>query len=306
MKAVITGGTGLIGLALAESLLDEGYEVIILSRNPQASAHIPTGAVVAEWDAHTEKGWVEHASGADAIINLAGAPLDTRWTPAYKKRILESRLQATEAVVAAVKKAKVKPKVLVQASAVGYYGARGDETITEDTPAGEGFLADVCKQWETSSAGVEKEGVRRVITRTGLLLSTKSGPLARILPVFKMFIGGPVGLGKHYYPWIHIGDEIDAIRFLIENPKASGVFNLTAPSPVTNREFSKTLGKVINRPAFTPAPPPVLKVMFGELSSLVLTGQRVIPQNLLKLGYEFRFADLETAFRHLLYSGVNA
>jgi hypothetical protein len=306
MKVVITGGTGLIGRALAESLLSDHHEVIILSRDPENVEHPPRGAIIAGWDAHTEKGWLQYAEGADVIVNFAGATLDNRWTPAYKKRILDSRVQAGEAVTAAVKAAKKKPKVIVQASAIGFYGARGDEPVTEETPAGSGFLAEVCQQWEGSTAAVEKQGVRRVVVRTGLILSTKGGALERMLPFFKMFAGGPVGSGKQIYSWIHIGDEVDAIRFLIEQEKASGVFNLTSPNPVSNKVFSKTLGKVLNRPAFAPAPALAIKAMFGEMGSLVLTGQKVLPTRLQALGYRFRFTELEIAFRHLLYSGVEA
>jgi len=304
MKIVITGGTGLIGRALAKRLHGEGHQVIVLSRNPEKVTAMPQGVLVAEWDARTEKGWLAHAEGADAIVNLAGASIDNRWTATYKKRILESRVQAGAAVSAAVKAAKDKPKAVIQASAVGYYGARKDELITEDAAPGKDFLAEVCQQWEASSAEVEKHGVRRAIIRTGLVLSTQGGALGRLLPIYKLGGGGPVGSGKQFYPWIHIGDEIDAIYFLIQNQSANGVFNLTAPNPVTTKEFAKALGKALNRPAITPTPALALKLMFGEMSTIILDGQRAIPTRLQEAGYVFRFLEPEAAFRHLLYSGV--
>jgi uncharacterized protein (TIGR01777 family) len=303
MKVVITGGTGLIGRALAKSLLADRHEVVILSRDPESAKHVPQGANVVKWDGHSAEGWVEAAEAADAIVNLAGASIDSRWTDAYKKRIRESRVKAGQAVVAGIKAMDNKPKALIQASAVGYYGVQKDNIITEDSPAGNDFLAGVCKDWEASSQEAEALGVRRAIIRTGIVLSTKGGALARLLPIFRLGAGGPVGSGKQYYPWIHIGDEVDAIRFLIETPSASGVFNLSAPNPVPNADFSRTLGRAMNRPAFAPAPAIAMKVAFGEMATIILDGQRAIPQNLQKAGYTFRHPELEAAFRHLLFSG---
>lgn len=294
MKVLITGGTGLIGQALTANLKSDGHEVVILSRNPRHGV---------AWDGKTSAGWADHLNGADAIVNLAGASIDNRWTEAYKKQIRESRVNAGKAVTEAIQAVANKPKVLIQASAVGYYGARQDEVITEDASAGSDFLASVCRDWEGASAEVEKEGVRRAVIRTGIVLSTKGGALARLLPIFKMGGGGPVGSGKQYYPWIHIGDVVGAIRFLIETPEAKGVFNLSAPNPVKNSEFSKALGKALNRPAFAPAPAIALKALFGEMSTIILDGQRAIPERLQALNYTFRFTEPEAAFRHLLYSG---
>lgn len=304
MKIVITGGTGLLGKALANNLLADHHEVIILSRNPDG-ATVPTGAKVAGWDGKTEKGWVAHAEGADAIVNFAGASIDHRWTESYKNLIRESRVQAGQAVTTAIKATTVKPKVLIQTSAVGYYGPHKDEEITESSPAGSDFLASVCKDWEDSSVVAESEGVRRVVIRIGIVCSTKGGALARLLPIFKLGGGGPVGSGKQYYPWIHIGDVVGGIRFLIEHPSASGTFNLTAPNPVTNKEFSKALGSAISRPAIVPTPALALKLMFGEMATIILDGQRAVPKHLSSLNYPFRFSDPEAAFRHLLYSGTN-
>lgn len=303
MKIVITGGSGLIGRQLSRSLLADGHEVVILSRNPKAVSDLPQGLKLVEWDAKSAKGWGAQADGADAIVNLAGASIDARWTDAYKQKIRESRVNAGKAVVDAIKAAKEKPKVLIQASAVGYYGPRGEEVITETSSAGSDFLAEVCQAWEDSTQAAEDLGVRRAIIRTGIVLSKEGGAMARLLPIFKAFGGGPVGKGSQYYPWIHLGDEVDAIRFLIEQESTSGVYNLSAPNPVTNKQFSKALGKALNRPSFAPAPSLAIKAAFGEMSTIILDGQRAIPQRLLDAGYNFRFTEPQAAMRHLLYSG---
>jgi len=304
MKIVITGGTGLIGRALTDHLIATNNEVIILSRNPERAKDMPDAANIVQWDAKTAGEWVESCDGVDAIVNLAGASIDNRWTEDHKQRIKDSRINAGQAVIEGIKAMSQKPKVVIQASAVGYYGPRKDEIITEESDNGNDFLAGVCQEWEDSTKAVEEMGVRRCVIRTGLVLSTKGGALGRLLPVFKGFAGGPVGSGKQYYPWIHIGDEVGAIHFLIEHKDANGIFNLSAPNPVPNKEFSVALGKALNRPAIAPAPAIAMKIMFGEMSTIILDGQRAIPQHLLDSGYAFRFNDPEAAFRHLLYSGA--
>ena len=302
MKVIITGGTGLIGRALTKNLLDDNHEVIILSRKPK-KANMPDGVTVVEWDAKTGNGWSEYAEGADAIVNLAGETIGERWTPERKQAIMESRVNAGNAVVEAVKATTQKPKVLIQASAVGYYGPRGDEVITEESESGSDFLAKVCQAWEDSTKDVEEMGVRRVVIRTGIVLSTKGGALEKLMLPFKMFAGGPNGDGEQYWAWIHLMDEVQAIRFLIENDTASGIFNLSAPDPTKNKDFVKALGKALNRPAITPAPGFAMKMMLGEMATIVLDGQRAVPQNLQDMNYEFNFVKPEPALRHLLYSG---
>lgn len=306
MKVVITGGTGLIGNALAKSLAADHHQVLILSRDPKRRSSPAQGVEIVRWDGKTAGDWVEQAEGAEAIINLAGASIDQRWTDSHKKLIVDSRKEAGQAVVAGIKSMAQKPEVVIQASAVGYYGPRDDTEITEDAPAGNDFLAGVCKVWEASTEDVETLGVRRCVIRTGIVLSTKGGAMARLLPVFRMFAGGPVGSGKQYMSWIHIGDQVDAIRFLIEHKNAKGAFNLTAPNPVTNRAFAKALGNALGRPSLIPAPGFSLKIMFGEMSTVVLDGQRVVPQKLQQLNYNFRFIDPENAIRNLLYSGIES
>jgi hypothetical protein len=306
MRIIITGGSGLIGRALTASLAADKHEVIVLSRDPEWVVGLPKGARAVQWDGRSAAGWGSLADGADAIVNLAGESvagesiLSMRWTAARKKRILESRLNAGKAVVEAVRSAKNKPKVLIQSSAVGYYGPRNGADLEEDAPAGNDFLANVCKQWEAATAEVEKLGVRRAIIRTGVVLSTEGGVLPLQMLPFKLFAGGPIGSGAQAYPWIHIADEVGAIRFLIETEAASGVFNLTAPEPLNNKEFGQVLGRVMGRPAFIPTPGFVFKIAFGEVSTLLLDGQRPIPSRLTGLGYQFKFPAAEAALRDLL------
>lgn len=305
MRVIITGGTGQIGRPLIADLLKQGYEVVVLSRSPGVVEGLPKDVKIEGWDARTAKGWGHLADGAGAIINLAGENiagegfLPARWTDERKKRILDSRVNAGKAVTEAVEQAAQKPGVVIQASAVGYYGPRGSEEITEDSPPGDDFLAKVCLDWEASTAPVEKMGVRRAIIRTGLPLSFTEGALARMALPFKLFAGGPLGSGKQYFPWIHPADETGAIRFLVENTHTSGAFNLTAPNPLTNAEFSRVLGKVMGRPSLIPTPAFAFEMAFGEVASLVLTGQRALPKHLLDAGYKFQYTDAETALRDL-------
>lgn len=300
-RIIITGGTGLIGQTLATDLVQDGHEVIVLSRSPNREHGLPQGVQVAGWDAHTAEGWGHLADGAAAIVNLAGESLAAgRWTDERKRRILESRVNTGQAVVEAVRAAAQKPGVVIQASAVGYYGPRGDEIVTEETVPGSDFLAGVCKEWEASTAEVEAMGVRRATIRTGLVLSREGGALPRILLPFRLFAGGPLGSGGQWWSWIHVADEVGAIRFLMETEAAGGPFNLTAPNPVTNAEFARILGKVVGRPAVMPAPAFALKLVFGEMATVLLDGQRVVPKRLQEMGYQFLFTQLEQTLRELL------
>ena len=309
MKIVITGGTGLIGRALAADLAADQHEVIVLTRNPNAGAKIAAGVKLAAWDGKTAKGWAQHADGADGIVNLAGesiageTPLKIRWTAERKKRILESRLNAGRAVLEAVEQAQKKPGMVIQSSAVGIYGVHQPGVLDESAAPGDDFLAAVCRQWESSTDAVEKMGVRRAIIRTGVVLAKEGGALPLQMLPFLFFAGGPIGSGKQGYPWIHIHDEIKAIRFLIENPFATGIFNLTAPKAINNAEFSKALGKALSRPAFVPAPAFVFNLAFGEAATILVDGQLPQPRRLLQAGYEFAFSDAETALRDLLKKG---
>lgn len=306
MRVIITGGSGLIGRGLTEILAQHGYEVIILSRNPERVANLPEGTQAVAWDGRTAQGWGHLVNDAEAVVNLAGENLagesffPARLTPERKQRIRESRILSGEAILEAIQAVEKKPEVLVQASAIGYYGLRGDEIVDEDSSPGDDFFAE-WKNWEKVTKPVEVLGVRRVIIRTGVVLSTEKGSaLARLMLPFKLYAGGPFGDGQQYISWIHIADEVGAIRFLIENKEVQGVFNLTAPNPMTNAEFGKTLGKVMKRPYYLPVPGFVLRIAFGEVTAVVLEGQRVVPKRLLQAGYEFKFPELETALRDTL------
>ncbi|MBZ0299839.1 MAG: TIGR01777 family oxidoreductase [Anaerolineae bacterium] len=307
MRVIITGGTGMIGSRLANDLAAEGHEVIVLSRSPALATGLSPRVRVEGWDAKTSRGWGPLADGADAIVNLAGASiagdgfLPSRWTEERKRLIVDSRVNAGKAIVAAIEEAERKPAVVIQSSAIGYYGNHPNRVeITEDSPPGDDWLAQgVCIPWETSTEAVEGLGVRRVIVRSGLVLDFEEGVLPRLALPYQMFVGGPMGSGKQPYSWIHRADEIGALRFLLRHPQASGAFNLTAPNPVTNAEFGRALGHVLNRPSLIPVPGFAMNAVFGEVAATALEGQRVLPRHLLELGYEFQFTDVEAALRDL-------
>jgi uncharacterized protein (TIGR01777 family) len=307
MRYIITGGTGLVGTALAKDLLADGHEVVVLSRTPDSPRGLPEEVQVVGWDARTAEGWGHLAEGAEAILNLAGANLagegfiPSRWTDERKRIIRESRINSGRAVLAAVEQARQKPRLVVQASGVGYYGFRGDEPVTEEGEAGDDFLGHLAaEEWEPSTAPVEEMGVRRVIIRSGAVLTPEEGALPRLVLPFRLFVGGTLGRGDQWHSWIHLRDEIRAIRFLLRHEEASGPFNLTAPQPVTNAEFGRVLGRVMNRPAWLPVPEFALRLAVGQVSDVLLEGQRAVPRRLLELGFSFRFPELEEALRELL------
>ena len=306
MRAIITGGAGFIGRSLAANLAAAGYEVVVLSRDPQKAAGLPAGVRAERWDGRTAAGWGPLADGARAIVNLAGENLagrgflPDRWTPERKQLIRQSRLDAGHAVVEAVKAARVKPQVVIQSSGIGYYGTRVDRVLTEVDGTGDDFLARLTVEWEASTAPVALLGVRHMSIRSGVVLSPTDGALYRLLLPFKLFAGGPMGSGRQGFSWIHPADETAAICFLIESFEASGAFNLCTPEPLTNAEFGTAIGAVLGRPLWLPAPAFALKLALGEVASMVLEGQRAVPQRLLDLGFKFRFPDAESALRDLL------
>ncbi|HSM56737.1 MAG TPA: TIGR01777 family oxidoreductase [Candidatus Sulfomarinibacteraceae bacterium] len=310
MHVIITGGSGLIGRALTNSLAGDGHEVIILSRAPGRLTDLPQGVRAVGWDSRTADGWGHLADGATAIVNLAAENLagdgffPSRWTAERKQRIRQSRLDAGRAVVQAVEQVENKPGVLVQASAVGYYGTHEDEVITEEHPPGDDFLAELCVEWEESTAAVKEMGVRQAIARTGLVLSTEDGSLPRVLLPYKLFVGGPFGNGQQWWSWIHLQDEVRAMRFLIDTEAAQGPFNLTAPEPLTNDQFGRTLGRVLGRPHYFPVPGFLMRALFGEVSMVVLEGQRVIPRRLQELGFDFNYEELQPALQDVLADGA--
>jgi len=300
-RVLITGGSGLIGRALVDELAAARTEAVVLSRRPEAVRGLPAGARAAGWDGASAAGWAELAEGAAAIVHLAGENVgEGRWTAERKRRLRDSRLRSGEAVVAAVRAARRPPRVLLQASAVGYYGARGDQVLDEAAAPGEGFLGELSRDWEASTAAVEALGVRRAVLRTGLVLSRRGGALPRLLLPFRLGLGGPMGSGRQYWPWIHLADEVGAIRFLLAAESAAGAFNLAAPQPLPNREFGRVLGRVLRRPALMPAPAFALRAALGEMATIVLDGQRAVPRRLLAAGFGFRFPELEGALRDLL------
>jgi uncharacterized protein (TIGR01777 family) len=301
MRVVIAGGTGLIGRALARALLARGDEVFLLSRDPHRVTDLPAGAQIRRWDAVTPQGWADLVTGDTGIVNLAGDGVASgRWTPDRKRRIRDSRVNAGKAIVATVAAATDKPKVLLQASAVGYYGPHGHQVVTEETPPGSDFLAGVCVDWESSTVAVEALGVRRPVIRTGVVLSRRGGALPRMLLPFRLYVGGPIGTGQQEISWIHLADEVAAILFLLDNEAASGPFILAAPEPLTNAALGRTIGNILGRTSFVPIPEWFVRLAFGEMATVLLDGQRAVPARLLGLGYRFRFSAALPALNDLL------
>jgi uncharacterized protein len=301
MRIVITGGSGLIGRAVARELGGAGYEVVLLTRNTSKVGPLPPNTRAVQWDGRTAEGWGKLLDADTGILHLAGDPVaEGRWTEEKKRRIRDSRVQTGQAVLAAIRQAKSRPKLLLQGSAVGYYGDGGDQVLTESSPPGDDFLARVCVEWEAATAEVSGLGVRRPVLRTGIVLSREGGALPKMILPFRFLAGGPLGGGRQWLPWIHFADEVGAIRFLIEHEEADGPFNLTAPEPVTNRDFSHALGRALSRPSFAPAPGFALRLLLGEMADALLHGQRAVPRRLLDLGYAFRYPEVSTALRSLL------
>jgi uncharacterized protein (TIGR01777 family) len=302
-RILITGATGFIGRPLSFELVKNGYEVVVLSRRFARAKDLFAGQVkVAEWDATTAGGWAELVDGALAIINLAGENIGTgRWTQKKKQLILQSRLNAGSAVTEAIQSAEQKPQVLIQTSGIGYYGDRGDESLDENSSDGNGFLADVARQWEQSVSGVRAQGVRLATIRLGIVLGAHGGVIPRLVPSFRFFLGGHPGSGRQWLAWVHIEDVIGVIRFLVENADCAGPFNVTAPEPILSNNFYNLLGKTMHRPAAFPMPAFALKLILGEMATeLLLPSLRVIPKKLLEAGYKFKFPDLSVALKDIL------
>jgi uncharacterized protein (TIGR01777 family) len=306
MRVVISGGSGLIGTNVTEALCREGHEVVILSRKPEWIGQLPDGASAVQWNGSRPGPWQQHLENVDAVVNLAGASiagdglLPQRWTTERKQLILDSRVQTGRILGETILHLQNKPNVFLQASAIGFYGARDEEFLYESHPHGSDFLANVCQQWEASSRCVEDAGVRRVVMRIGLVLNRDSGLLPLLKLPFRFFVGGPLGDGRQFMSWIHIEDVTRAILFLLGYSNASGIYNLTAPHPVTNLEFSKTLGRLMHKPAAFPVPAFLLRAALGEAASMALDGQRVLPRQLLNEGYSFSFDSVEQALADLL------
>ncbi len=295
MRIVIAGGSGFLGRALQEHLRQEKHQVAVLSRRPQ-----PGRADQLPWTPDGTAGaWAESLAGADAVVNLAGAGIaDRRWTPARKQILLESRLNATGSLVAAMRSLPAPPRVFVSASGAGYYGPTGDQPIGEAAPAGDDFLGRMASAWEAAAAPASAHA-RVVLLRTGLVMGAE-GALAKMLPAFKLGVGGRLGSGRQWMPWISVNDWAGLAARLVTDDGASGPFNLSGPAPVTNAEFTRTLATVLGRPAFVAVPAFALRIVLGELSAALLTGQRAVPDKALALGYAFRHATIEEALRAVL------
>lgn len=292
MRVVIAGGSGFLGSKLADALRSDAHEVSVLTRRPRSADQVAWAQADSAID------------GADAVVNLAGESLEAgRWTAARKQRILDSRVSATRAIVEAIGRVPRPPRVFLGASAVGIYGPRDDQPVTEATTPAADFLATVCVAWEREARAAESK-VRVVLLRTGLVLDAAGGALPQLALPFRFFAGGPLGSGRQWYSWIHVSDWVGMVRWAIDNANISGPVNLTAPAPVTNAEFARTLGRVLRRPALLPVPAVALRVMLGEMAdALILTGQRVLPQRALDDGYAFTFPTLEPALRDIYRAG---
>lgn len=299
MRILITGATGFIGQPLCRQLADKGHELLAVSRSPdRAREKLPEGTEIRDEisdfiDAEPE-----------AVINLAGEPIaEGRWTGEKKRRIVESRVEITRAIVELCANAESPPRVLVSASAMGYYGDQGEREVTEDTAPNHEFVHEICDRWETEARKAESHDARVVIARIGLVLDQGGGMLSRMLTPFKLGVGGRLGDGKQYMPWIHREDMVRILVFLLERDDLSGPFNASAPNPVTNAEFTQALAKQLKRPAVLPAPAVALKLAFGEMSRLLLTGAKMLPKRLEDAGFEFRYSRLEGALSQILAAG---
>lgn len=292
MRVAVTGASGLIGSALVPALRARGHEVQRLVRR---SAAAPDEV---SWD--PEKGTVDldALAGVEGVVHLAGAGVgDKRWTDAYKAEILNSRVNGTTTIASAMASLNPRPRVLVSGSAIGFYGDTGDREVTEESPQGAGFLADVVGQWEASTAAAREAGIRVPLARTGLVVSSKGGAWKRLLPIFKLGAGGKIGSGRQYWSFISLADEVSALTALLEDDSYDGPINLTAPNPVTNAEATKAMGSVLGRPTFLPVPAAALKVALGEFSEDVLGSQRVLPRRLEAAGFPWNDPTIETAIR---------
>jgi len=300
MNVLVLGGSGLIGRAFSKEMAASGHQVTILSRRPQAVGP-SDGVKVVGWDGHTTDGWAEQVENTDAVVNLVGESIGGGlWTKERKRKILDSRLEAGKIVTAAFAGAKKRPAILMQVSAVGYYGANGSQPLTESSPAGSDFLAQVAVRWEESTASVDRSGVRRIIIRTGVVLDRQEGILPRFLLPVRLFAGGPMGSGRQGISWIHLCDQARAMRFLLEHPSSQGVYNLTAPEAVSNADFGRAIARTLHRPYWIPVPSFALRMVLGEMSSLVLDGQFVRAARLQEAGFQFLFADVYSALKDLL------
>lgn len=303
MRIIVTGATGLIGRLLCRRLIERGDQVVVFSRNPTtAQRRIPGAAEYIAWQPAETGPWAAAVDGADAIIHLAGAPIaGQRWDTAYKREIIDSRVLGTRGIVNAISQATTRPQVLVSASGIDYYGAHGDEKLDESTPPGDGFLSEVCVGWEREALRAETLGVRTCVMRIGLVLDKEEGALGKLLLPFRLCVGGPVLPGTQWWSWIHLDDLLGLLLLALDDERARGAINTTAPEPERNRDFAAALGKALGRPAIFPTPLFAVRLLVGEMAGpLLVEKQRVIPKKALELGYRFRYTQLLPALRATL------
>ena len=297
MNITLTGGSGFIGRRLLKTLSGNGHTMHILSRH--SGTNLPPGVKLSVWNASKGEPPAEALEGADAVIHLAGESVAQKWTAENKQKIRDSRAKGTEHLIHALSTISQRPSVLVSASAIGIYGSRGDEVLTETSRTGEGFLADVCREWEKEADMAEALGIRVVKIRIGIVLDKNGGALAKMLPPFRNYVGGKLASGRQWMSWIHLQDLANLFRHAIEKP-VQGVVNATAPNPVTNAEFTKKLAEALKRPAIFPVPGVALRVMFGEMSEMLTGSQRVLPKAALASGFPFQYPELGPALANLL------
>ncbi len=304
MKIILTGGTGFIGTYLLQRLSEQPNDIVLFTRSPAAAKTMNAASLrYVHWDAKSFGPWIEEINGADVVINLIGKNVfEQRWTAAVKQELIDSRVHSTGLIVEAIRRSSRKPNVLVSASAVGFYGEKRDELVTEESPGGNDFLAGLVVQWERAAKKAEEYGVRVANPRTGIVLQKDGGMVERLLLPFRLFGGGWIGSGKQYIPWVHMDDVVRGMLYPIENETVSGPYNLTSPNPVTMKEFCRILGNVLHRPSWVPVPDFALKILYGEGAKVIIAGQKAVPQKLLNAGYQFSFSDLETALRDILRS----
>jgi len=301
MRVTVTGATGLIGTRLVAALARRGDEVTVLSRDPErARGRLGSGIEAARWDPLHEPAPTAALAGRDGVVHLAGEAVAQRWSAAAKERIRVSRESGTANLVAGLRSADPRPGALVSASAVGYYGPRGDEQVSESEPPGEDFLAQVCVAWERAAQVAEELGVRVAIVRTGIVLDPHGGALAKMLPPFRAGVGGPVAGGEQWMPWIHVDDLVGLYLAALDGPDWDGPLNGSAPEPARNRDFARALGRALHRPALAPVPRFALRALYGEMEQIVTTGQRAVPTRPLALGYAFAHPQLDEALRSSL------
>jgi uncharacterized protein (TIGR01777 family) len=300
VKILISGGTGFVGTQLTSRFIQDGNKVTILTRSDKRPEKGAAGISYLQGDPTQKGAWQEAIKNHDAIINLAGASIFSKWTNEHKKAIRASRVSTTQNIVEAIPFHPEKKITLFSTSAVGYYGFCGDEELTEESPPGNDFLARIAAEWEREALRAGEKGARVVITRFGIVLGEKGGALSEMIPLFKKYIGGPIGSGKQWFSWIHIKDLAEAFMFLLKHPEISGPINVCSPNPVRNKDLARALGKALHKPSFMPAPGFVIKLVLGEFGSIILEGQKVIPGKLLVSGFAFQYPDIEKALQSIV------